>query len=105
MAFSLSTPLPGQRAHPASADWLALHQSQLQVESKGRGRYGHPTRGGFAATRDFVKDAHAASDKSTDADPRLWLTGNAPIHSRPSPPLADPLAFDCPPRVSTFAVE
>ena len=52
----------------------------------------------------FVKDAHASFMKEhKDTDPEIVvLTGNAPIHSQTIKPLlADPLAFECPPRVST----
>jgi 6-phosphofructo-2-kinase len=92
--------------------WLALHgESQLQVESRRVGAAtGHLTpRGRCFARRlaSFVKDAHASFMKDNrDTDPEIVvLTGNAPIHSQTIKPLlADPLAFDCPPRVSTSSL-
>ena len=92
--------------------WLALHgESQLQVESRRVGAAtGHLTpRGRCFARRlaTFVKDAHASfREEHADTDPEIVvLTGNAPIHSQTIKPLlADPLAFDCPPRVSTSSL-
>jgi 6-phosphofructo-2-kinase len=92
--------------------WLALHgESQLQVESRRVGAAtGHLTpRGRCFARRlaGFVKDAHASfRQEHVDTDPEIVvLTGNAPIHSQTIKPLlADPLAFECPPRVSTSSL-
>ena len=92
--------------------WLALHgESQLQVESRRVGAAtGHLTpRGRCFARRlaTFVKDAHQSfREEHADTDPEIVvLTGNAPIHSQTIKPLlADPLAFDAPPRVSTSSL-
>ncbi|CAH0371483.1 unnamed protein product [Pelagomonas calceolata] len=92
--------------------WLALHgESQLQVESRRVGAAtGHLTpRGRCFARRlaSFVKDAHASfREEHVDTDPEIVvLTGNAPIHSQTIKPLlADPLAFEAAPRVSTSSL-